>query len=141
MDYTKGIKYIRVFIILLVIVFLIFLLDVSVSKQVAVRYLDILTIEDKESYEEVRKRIRNISPEEVQDSLFRVDREFEDIKVLWLGVDYKVEIVELAKINGFRDYDIRVIFNSKGFKTVSSIKRVVNWKVVEVFREDREVCN
>lgn len=97
-----------------------FLVDILVSKQVAVRYLEILTIEDEESYEEVRRRIRNISPQEVQNGLFSVDREFEYIKALWLGVDYMVEKVELVNVNGFRDYNIRTVFYSKGFRTVSS---------------------
>jgi len=126
----------RLLSIIILVVIMVFFIDYKIAENVAVRYMKILSIEDSNSYEEAREQIEGISPEEVRNNLFREGKGFEEIKGLMIGIEYEILEKQLYRIEGVRDYSIKIRFDTKGLGIIDSISRVKNWKVVDVYRLD-----
>lgn len=108
-------------------------IDYYASKNIAIRYTEILSIHDQESFDRVKANIYNISPKEVKEGLFsKEEYELKD------QPPAKVRVLEvrLEKFKGLGHYVFLNRFEVIGWREVESLVYVKDRIVYEVHRKD-----
>lgn len=115
---------------------ILFLLIATVSyinaRNIALKSLHIVTIHDKDSFQQVKNEIYDIVAPEVQRSLF--DKEF-PVDINYPIITYQTNKVH-GRIVGFNHYEFIVNWTSNGYFTINSIISVKDGIVYDSKRLD-----
>jgi hypothetical protein len=102
------------------------------ARNIALKSLHIVTIHDKDSFQQVKNEIYDIVAPEVQQSLF--DREF-PVDRNYPIITYQINKVH-GRIVGFNHYEFIVNWTSNGYFTINSIISVKDGIVYDSQRLD-----
>ena len=120
---------------------ILFLLIATVSyinaRNIALKSLHIVTIHDKDSFQQVKNEIYDIVAPEVQRSLF--DKEF-PVDRNYPIITYQINKVH-GRIVGFNHYEFIVNWTSYGYFTINSIISVKDGIVYDSKRIDLYITN
>lgn len=115
---------------------ILFILIVTVpyinARNIALKSLHIVSIHDKDSFQQVKNEIYDIVAPEVQQSLF--DREF-PVDRNYPIITYQINKVH-GRIVGFNHYEFIVNWTSNGYFTINSIISVKDGTVYDSQRLD-----
>jgi hypothetical protein len=109
-----------------------FFISYERAKGSAVKYLQIVTIHDQESFERVKEELYNIVSSEVRKTLFD--------KVRLEGgryppIRYRVNKIE-GRVIGYNHYIFKINWTSNGYYTINSIICIKDGIVHEIYRVD-----